>query len=249
MSKLKNICVVLAGGTGKRLSLDTPKQFISLKGIPVIEYSINIFNLHSKIDKILIVCNSNYINFLKELVDFSKYPKVCDIISGGKERYLSTKNAINYIKQNISNNKGDFNNLDDCNLLFHDAARPLITNNIIDDVISSLDYHKAVTVAIPSTDTLYKLNDDKNTIDFIPDRSYYYKAQTPQAFRLSLIDNAYNKALNDSNFIPTDDCSVVVNYTNCKPYIVKGSNDNIKITYDIDIEIAEQIISNRNKIK
>ncbi|MGI6719111.1 MAG: 2-C-methyl-D-erythritol 4-phosphate cytidylyltransferase [Bacteroidales bacterium] len=231
-----NICVILAGGTGKRLGFDIPKQFIFLNRMPIIEYSIKIFNSHKKIDNILIVCNGEYINFLKELVNFNKYSKVCDIISGGEERYLSALNAINYIK------KSNIANLNECNILFHDAARPLITNKIIDNVIEALNNYQAVTVAIPSTDTLYFLDDDKSSVSSIPDRSHLVKAQTPQAFRMSLIDEAYQKALNNDNVVPTDDCSVVVKYTDYKPYIVKGSSDNIKITYDVDIKFAEQIL-------
>ena len=130
------------------------------------------------------------------------------------------------------------------NLLLHDAARPFVSQEIIDRVCEALEQHEAVTVAIPSTDTIYEMADGK--VARIPQRSTIMRAQTPQAFRLELIAEAYTKALGVDNLsaeacaeahIPaTDDCGIVHEHMPQVPiYIIEGEEQNKKITFKEDI--------------
>ena len=133
---------------------------------------------------------------------------------------------------------------EEVNLLLHDAARPFVSQEIIDRVCEALEQHEAVTVAIPSTDTIYEMADGK--VARIPQRSTIMRAQTPQAFRLELIAEAYTKALGVDNLsaeacaeahIPaTDDCGIVHEHMPQVPiYIVEGEEQNKKITFKEDI--------------
>jgi len=128
-------------------------------------------------------------------------------------------------------------------VLFHDAARPLLTPRIIDDVLAALDTHAAVSVAIPSADTIVELN-DHGEIARVPARSSLRRAQTPQGFRLGTIQRAYDVAWRGAAFSEaTDDCSVVFRYLPNVPIaVVMGSDKNLKITEPADIFLAEKLL-------
>ena len=157
---------------------------------------------------------------------------------GGKERWESSVNAIRAFTPYT------LHPTPITNLLLHDAARPFVSQDIIARVCEALEEHEAVTVAIPSTDTVYEMADGK--VARIPQRSTIMRAQTPQAFRLELIAEAYAKALGVDSLsaeacatchLPaTDDCGVVFNYLpEVSVHIVLGEEQNKKITFKEDI--------------
>ena len=120
------------------------------------------------------------------------------------------------------------------NLLLHDAARPWISGETIKRVVEALYTHEAVGVAIPSTDTVWEVED--GSVCVIPDRRRMWLAQTPQAFRLPLVVEAYRRAMQDPDFMATDDCGVVRKYMpEVEIYVVEGDKGNTKITYAEDI--------------
>ncbi|MEE0921883.1 MAG: 2-C-methyl-D-erythritol 4-phosphate cytidylyltransferase, partial [Paludibacteraceae bacterium] len=160
------------------------------------------------------------------------------IIPGGKERWESSVNAIRAFTPYT------LHPTPITNLLLHDAARPFVSQDIIARVCEALEEHEAVTVAIPSTDTVYEMVDGK--VARIPQRSTIMRAQTPQAFRLELIAEAYTKALGVDGLsaeacatchLPaTDDCGVVFNHLpEVSVHIVLGEEQNKKITFKEDI--------------
>ena len=240
---MKNIAVILAGGTGSRMGADVPKQFLPLAGRAVIEYSIETFNSHPAIDEVAVVIHPDWRGRMEEIVERLKvkgeWLKVSRIIDGGSERYMSSLNAIMaYIDEP-----------DDTNLLLHDAARPMVSAEIIDRVVAAIERHEAVGVAVPSTDTVWEVHPDFDAIDVgrfvarIPERRLMWRAQTPQAFRLPLIRDAYQRALQDPQFQATDDCGVVRKYMpGTKIAVVEGSERNMKVTTPQDIAALEQIL-------
>ena len=141
-------------------------------------------------------------------------------------RYLSTLAAIEqYINRD-----------DDFVMLLHDAARPFVSQQIISDVAIACKDQKAVAVGIPSTDTIWQVNPFNSTIQRIPERSQMWRAQTPQAFHFHVIRDAYQRALQDPQFRATDDCGVVARYMpEVHIHIVKGSEENKKITFSSDL--------------
>lgn len=229
---MKNIAVILAGGTGRRMGSDIPKQFLPLNGRKVIEYPIDTFCAHLAIDEVAVVMHPEWRQEFQSLVSQNKWSKLTKIIDGGSERYLSTLNAVMaYIDEP-----------DDTNLLLHDAARPMVSAEIINRVIAALQHHEAVGVAVPSTDTVWEVHPDFESelggrfVARIPERRLMWRAQTPQAFRLPLIRDAYQRALNDPQFQATDDCGVVRKYMpGTKITVIEGEEENRKITFAEDI--------------
>ncbi|MBR4772829.1 MAG: 2-C-methyl-D-erythritol 4-phosphate cytidylyltransferase [Bacteroidales bacterium] len=229
---MKNIAVVLAGGTGSRFGSPVPKQFLQLSGRAVIEYSIEVFNGHSAIDEVAVVVHPDWRDEMERIIGRNHWGKMTKVIDGGSERYMSSLNAIMaYI---------DYP--DDTNLLLHDAARPMVSMQIVDHVVDALRTHEAVGVAVPSTDTVWEVHPDITENDVgrfvarIPERRLMWRAQTPQAFRLPLIRDAYQRALQDPMFQATDDCGVVRKYMpSTKIYVVEGLEKNRKITFAEDL--------------
>lgn len=229
---MKNIAVILAGGDGTRIGQKIPKQFLKLAGRMVIEHTIDSFQNHKLIDEIAIVTNSHFTDLVEELVNKNKYSKVKRILNGGKTRNESSLSAINAYWNKVKNN--------DLNLIFHDAVRPFVSDTIINDTVKALSKFNAVDVAIPTADTIIKIKD--SGIDNIPKRSELMRGQTPQGFRINTIKKAYDLAQKDSDFQSTDDCSVVLKYLpDEKIFVVEGDELNIKITYELDLFIADKL--------
>ncbi len=227
----KNIAVILAGGSGLRMGLDLPKQFLKVAGKAVLEHTVDAFQNHKKIDEIVIVSNQAFIHLVENYVLANNWPKVKKILNGGTERYDSSLSAINA-----------YSDEEDINLIFHDAVRPLVSDRIIDDVIESLNSYEAVDTAVDASDTIIQVDNDSNTISMIPKRSVLRRGQTPQGFKLQIIKNAYELALKDPKFIATDDCGVISKYLPDVPiYVVKGEEANFKLTYKEDIFLLDKL--------
>ena len=225
-----NIAVVLAGGVGARVGGAVPKQLLPLgDGRTVLEHSVDAFEHADCIDEVCVVMHPDYIATVEEMIAINGWKKVKHIISGGKERWESSVNAIRLYQGQLS-----CVDMAESNILLHDAARPFVSEKIISDVCRALVDHEAVVVAVPSTDTVYEMQD--GCVARIPNRSTIMRAQTPQAFRLGLIARAYETALNSGNMQVTDDCGVVFNYMTNQPiHIVAGEEQNKKITFKEDI--------------
>ena len=234
---MTNIAVILAGGIGARVGGGVPKQLLPLQdGRSVLEHAVNAFEQSSCIDEVCIVMHPDYIVHAEQMLLANAWQKVRHIIPGGKERWESSVQAIRQL--------GYQERDEEANLLLHDAARPFVSQNIIARVCEALKQHEAVVVAIPSTDTVYEMKDGK--VARIPNRATIMRAQTPQAFRLSLIAEAYAKALGANvcdiqactacHLPATDDCGIVHEHMPEVPiYIVEGEEQNKKITFKEDI--------------
>lgn len=230
---MKNIAVILAGGSGTRLGNDIPKQFLKIAGKQVLEHTIEVFERCTAIDEICIVSRADFVSEIESLKVRNRYQKVKKILQGGKERYESSLAAINAYTN------------DNDNLLFHDAVRPLVNERIINDCIDALSHYNAVDVAIPTTDTIVSI-DSQGCIDSIPDRRQLRNGQTPQCFKRGTIRLAYELALTDSQFVTTDDCGTVRKYLPEEPiFVVRGENFNMKLTYLEDIFLLDKLFQLR----
>ncbi len=230
---MKNIAIILAGGAGNRLGGDTPKQFLEVGGKPVIAYSMDVFEQCTRIDEITVVVSPAHMDLWKAIAAEHNWTKLKKTVAGGTERSDSTKAALKI-----------YEDIDEANLLFHDAARPLVTARITGDTLDSLAVVSAVTVAIPTSDTILQVDDTHQLIAAIPSRSALYRMQTPQGFKLSVIRKAYELAAADPYFKATDDCGVIHKYLpGEKIGIVKGDEKNLKITWPQDLQLAEYLLS------
>jgi 2-C-methyl-D-erythritol 4-phosphate cytidylyltransferase len=232
---MRTVAVVLAGGTGQRFGTSTPKQLLLLGGRPMIEHSLLAFDQAPGVDAVLAVVPAGFAREVADLLDRGVYRKLIRVIEGGVTRAGSTQRALAALGET------------ECNVLFHDAARPLVGQRIIADCVTALDTAQACAVAIPASDTIAEVDD--NVVAAMPARNRLVRFQTPQGFRLSVISRAYRAAGNDPGFAaatPTDDCGVVFRYLPEVPIrIVPGSDHNIKITYPADLAFAEVMLARR----
>jgi 2-C-methyl-D-erythritol 4-phosphate cytidylyltransferase len=229
---MRTVAVVLAGGSGERFGTPVPKQLLPLAGRPMIEHSVAAFERAPAVDRILVVMAAGHAGQVRALLGIGGYAKLSNVIDGGATRTESTRRAIAEL--------GD----DECDVLFHDAARPLVGQQTIAGCVAALADHRAVGVAVPSSDTIAVVSDGLMTA--IPRRDSLARCQTPQGFRLSVIRRAYQLADADPAFgeLPaTDDCGIVLRYLpELGVHVVPGSERNIKITYPRDLAIAEALL-------
>jgi 2-C-methyl-D-erythritol 4-phosphate cytidylyltransferase len=229
---MRTVAVVLAGGMGQRFGGDRPKQMQVLAGRTLVEHSVAAFEQAPAVDSITIVMPAGLDGPARQQFAAGAHPKVTRVIEGGTTRTDSTRCAIAALGE------------DECNVLFHDAARPLLDQRIIADCVSALATDRAIGVAVPSADTIVEVAD--GVVTGMPRRDTLARFQTPQGFRLSVIRQAYELAGADPSFTlrqATDDCGVVLRYLPDVPVrLVQGSERNIKITYPGDLEVAETLL-------
>jgi 2-C-methyl-D-erythritol 4-phosphate cytidylyltransferase len=230
---MRTVAVVLAGGSGARLGGTTPKQLQLLAGRTLLEHCVAAFDAAPGVDEIVVVMPAGLIAEATQIL--GSRPKVSQIIEGGTDRPGSTSRAIDLLSRSG----------EDCNVLFHDAARPLVDQRIIADCVAGLAKCEALGVVVPTADTIVELADGVMTS--IPPRESLGRCQTPQGFRLSVIRRAYQLAAADREsgvFQATDDCGIVLRYLPDVPVrAVSGSERNLKITYPGDLRIAEATLA------
>lgn len=231
---MKIVAIVLAAGTGSRMKSNIPKQFMELKGYPILYYSLKVFE-ESFVDEIILVTRENDIEYCKkEIVNKYKMRKVKKIIAGGSERYLSVYQGL----QQIQN--ADY-------VYIHDGARPFLNQEIIERVQNELEKAGACVVGMPVKDTI-KIVDSNRKVTDTPERKYVWQIQTPQAFCYDLVKEAYDKVLQSEISNVTDDAMVVELMEGHLIKVVEGSYTNIKITTPEDLKIGEAIMENEKII-
>ena len=226
VDKRPNVAVVLAGGRGSRLGAERPKQYLTLGGRMVIEHAVEAFGRAPGIDEIIIVAAGEYHDTLRRQARLRPWPKVKAVIAGGAERSDSSLAAIAACRGRA------------VNLLFHDAARPLVTQAVIARVCRALERHRAVCTVMPAVDTIATVAGGR--IAAIPPRGQMAHVQTPQGFRLEDIERAYALAKADPDFRATDDCGVLLRYLpEAEVTCVEGDARNMKLTFADDLERLE----------
>ncbi|GAB6969118.1 bifunctional cytidylyltransferase/SDR family oxidoreductase [Komagataeibacter kakiaceti JCM 25156] len=228
----KAVGVILAAGDGTRFGATIPKQFTKLAGRTVLEYTVDVFETSSIIDDIIIVTKPDYINLIRNISQIRGWKKLKQIIVGGKSRIESTQAALKAMSIYQPDTK----------LLIHDAVRPFVTQKILSECLLALDQFPAVDTVVPSADTIVEVSGD--LISDIPDRSKLRRGQTPQGFRLGILQTAYKNVTSRQNYKTfTCDCSVVLSgIPGISIGAVNGSDSNIKITTPIDLFLSEKLI-------
>jgi 2-C-methyl-D-erythritol 4-phosphate cytidylyltransferase len=225
MSVIK--AVILASGTGSRFNDCTPKQFIKLAGLPVIVHTLRVFDLCPRIDGVVVVTQEEYVEQTWLYVSQHDLRKVCKVVVGGETRQDSSRIGISCCGADTEY------------VLVHDAVRPFVTNLILENMIDAVIAHGAVDTVIPSPDTIVEV-DSTGFIANIPDRSRMRRGQTPQAFSYPLIVKAHRQACTDGIENATDDCALVLRLGH-KVFVVPGDEQNVKITYPLDLHIADKL--------
>jgi len=222
-NKTKNIAIIVGAGKGKRIGLKD-KAFLMLDKKPVLVHSILPFENSDLIDDIILVVSENRIDSAKDIINEYGLKKAKKIIAGGKERQDSVYNALKSIET------ADY-------VLVHDAARPLVTGKLIENVLKAAKKFQSAIPSIPLKDTVKQ---GRDFIEKTMERDKLWLVQTPQAFKYEILKEAYESAMKN-NFYSTDDAALVEKLS-YRIKIVDGSFDNIKITVPVDLIIAETLL-------
>ncbi len=221
--------VIPAAGTGSRMQSDVPKQYLQLNGKCVLEHTLERFCYHPRIEGIVVALSENdpYWNKLA----LSGHEKVMST-PGGAERYHSVLNGLKYLKTYAS---------PDDWVLVHDAARPCLRHQDIDQLIQKLTEHPVGgLLALPVRDTM-KRTDEVRGITETVNREDLWHALTPQMFRLEILEAAIEAAISGGQTI-TDEAQAIELYGQ-RPQLIQGYPDNIKITHQSDLPLAELFLS------
>lgn len=228
---MKNYVILLAGGIGKRMGGDIPKQFIEINDKPILAYSIENFQRNQDIEGIVVVCIKEWINYVKEIVSKYNLTKVRWIIPGGSTGHDSIKNGVYFLEDKV--------NLDDY-VIIHDAVRPILPQKAINEVIrvahekgnasSSIICHPPIVY----TDDFISGNKDI-------DREHIMLTASPQVYKYSLVLDCYKKAELEDKRDFTFTSSMLI-YFGYSIYFAKGTTCNIKITKQEDLALFEALL-------
>lgn len=226
--------VILAGGTGSRMgSTDMPKQFLEIKGKPILNHTIEKFLPNPKFEKIIVLSPKAWIGHTKEIIrKFTGKNDKIAVIEGGSTRNETIMNAIRYIDR-------EYGLDDDTVIVTHDSVRPFVTHRIIEENIEAAQKYGACDTVIPATDTIVEGNGA--AITSIPDRRKMYQGQTPQSFKAKLLRDTYESLSDEEKDILTDAAKILV-MKGKEVRLVQGETFNIKITYPYDLKIARSLL-------
>ncbi len=218
--------ILLMGGTGKRFGSEAPKQFLNLSGKKIYLHTLDIFLTFLEFQEILLICHPDHI----EAVQTETASPRIRVIPGGYSRKDSTYQGLLACHPETTY------------VVIHDAVRPFISYKIIQDNLNALKKHDAVDTCIPSADTIVHA-ENIDTITSIPSRTHYLRGQTPQSFSYPLLLEAHEKYAHHE---ASDDCRLVLDL-GIPVHIVLGSEDNIKITNELDLFLAEQLMQRKTR--
>ena len=222
---MKVFAIIPAGGKGKRGGTETPKQYLRFHGKELIVCTLEVFQKNNFVNEIIIAAEPAYFSLLKEIKEKFRLTKISKIVEGGVERQDSVYNALKAIK-------ADDNDL----VAVHDAARPLLPENILTNAIKTAKEKGNALVCVKARDTLLK--GDKIVKEYV-DRAEMYYVQTPQIFRYEDLMKAMKKAY-EKNIIGTDE-SMLIKELGININIVEGSMLNFKVTTATDIEMLNKL--------
>jgi 2-C-methyl-D-erythritol 4-phosphate cytidylyltransferase len=219
---MKRSVVIVAGGSGSRMGSDTPKQFMELSQKPILIHTINKFYRFDKNIEIVLVLPEDQIKHWETICTEHSFSIAHHIVAGGKTRFHSVKNGV----ESLSNSDV---------IAIHDGVRPLVSNDTIERCYNTANETGSAIPVLPVTESLRKGNLKKSKA---VDRTKFYSVQTPQTFRAKLLHKAY-----DQEWLPefTDDASVIEKMGHPITMVI-GNHENIKITHQPDLKIAEMLL-------
>ena len=224
---MKASAVIVAGGMGKRMGADIPKQLLMLGGMSILERTLLPFLACGEIGEIVISAAGEIIGQVAGITERMTADRRIRVVKGGKERQDSVWNGLAALSGESEI------------VAVHDGIRPFITPLLIGECIRAAERWGAVTVMRPLKETVKAVEKDR-VIETL-DRSKLWIAQTPQVFRTALIREAHERARSEG-YYGTDDC-ILVERLGYAVHVVEGSDMNIKITTPADLKIAGAILT------
>lgn len=228
---MKNVAIITAGGSGKRINSRLPKQYLPVGGTPLLVHTIGVFQRSPLVHEILLVVPREDIRRVRSrFVEPYGFSKVAQVLGGGRERQDSVKNGLDAVGE-------------DCDIvLIHDGVRPFISGSLLRLMIREAAAHGAATAGVPVKETVKRVDPEGIVVETL-DRRALWLAHTPQAFRRSVILEAHRTAFRD-RFYGTDDASLVERMGH-PVRMVPATYENIKITTREDLLLAEFLIGAR----
>jgi len=223
---MRYYAILVAGGSGNRMQSTVAKQFLLLAGKPVLMHTIEAFHKSVLNPEILVVLNKHQHHYWAELCNLHHFTLRHQVIEGGEQRFHSVKNGLNAIQE-------------DGLVAIHDAARPLISPELITRCYQEAEKKGNCVVAIKPTDSIRKLTTGQESVAL--NRNDFALVQTPQTFAVRQLKKCYEAAYTNDF---TDDASVA-EHAGFKINLIEGQRENLKITYPEDLEIAEVLLKNR----
>ena len=228
---MKSYAVLLGGGSGRRMESSVNKVFLPLRGVPAIIRSLAPFT--ALCAGAVVVAAEHEIDDMNAILrryGMSRFVKA--VVPGGSERQHSVWNGLQALPEDA-----------EC-VLIHDGARALVTEEVIQRAMQSVEAHGSGIASIPVVDTIKRAETDGLVIE-TPDRSSLYAMQTPQAFRVPLIMEAHKKAQQDG-FLGTDDAALL-EHAGMPVYLSQGDRENLKLTTPMDLKLAELLLNMRQE--
>ncbi len=216
-----NIAIIFAGGSGKRMhAKDRPKQFLLIHGKPIIVHTIEIFQYHEEIDKIIVACLEEWIPYMEEMKYRYRLDKIGRIVPGGETGQMSIYNGVKAAAELY----GTKDNI----VLIHDGVRPLIDEKVIRENITSVKKYGSAVTCAPAQETFVMIDDNEDIIE-VENRKYSRLAKAPESFWLEELLAAEEQAIQDGKTDMIDSCTLMRAYGK-KMHVVDCSYENIKIT-------------------
>lgn len=231
-SSTKNVAVIFAGGSGKRMhTTGRPKQFLELRGKPIIVYTLELFDNHPMIDGIVVVCIEGWIDYLKKMIKKFGLSKIVEVVPGGETGQDSIYNGLKAVASRYSDNPV---------VLIHDGVRPLILEQTITDNIHKVRETGSCITCVPTTETFVVRSVDSDAL-CIPERSLSFIARAPQSFFLNEILDVHERARAAGKHDYIDSCSLMSHYGYTMNTII-GPMENIKITTPTDFFVFRAMV-------
>lgn len=233
----KRTAIILAAGKGKRMGVSVQKQFLELKGRPLICYTLDQFQAADCIDEIILVTGKEFIEYCRrEIAEACGYTNVVKIVEGGAERYDSVYQGL------LACEETDY-------VFIHDGARIFADAPLLERGWRQVQRLQSAVAAVPSKDTVKLVSGEDHQVTETPDRSTVWCVQTPQIFSYDRIRRAYDRMYQSDRTGITDDAMVLERYSDYSVYLFEGSYRNIKITTPDDLPVAAAYLSEQNAEK
>ena len=230
------IAIVLAGGSGKRMGHDIPKQFIKVLDKPIIIYTLEGLQEHPGIDAIEVVCIDGWHDTLRDYAEKHGITKMKWIISGGDTVQESIRNGVFFLEDKVS--ASDI-------VVVHDGIRPLVDKEVLTDVINKAIINGNAVSSLPYNEQIFVTEDGKTTKQYIP-RETLRRVSTPQAYRFDLLDRAYHEAFEKGIGIDgTHYTNTMMTELGIKLYFAAGSDRNLKLTTDDDLALFRAYLNSQ----
>ncbi|MHB8074570.1 2-C-methyl-D-erythritol 4-phosphate cytidylyltransferase [Desulfosporosinus fructosivorans] len=222
--------VIPAAGQGKRMGAGFNKQFLILRGQPILAHTVRLFEESSYVSEIVIVGAESDLLVIKELVFHHKFLKVVAIIQGGAQRQDSVRTGVQALSSTIQR------------VVVHDGARPLLTLQAFHRFLEETDEFSAAIMGIQLKDTVKRVDPSGKVLE-TPPREELRAVQTPQIFDRGILEEAHYQA-EKVGYYGTDDAALL-EWMGYPVQIVEGSQENIKVTTPDDLWLAERILAMR----